>query len=29
VAVRFLDVDEKARERLQEYVARGPMSRLV
>jgi hypothetical protein len=29
VAVRFLDVDDEARQRLQEYVARGPMSRLV
>jgi hypothetical protein len=29
VAVRFLDVDDDARERLQVYVARGPMSRLV
>jgi hypothetical protein len=29
VAVRFLDVNDEARERLQEYVARGPMSRLV
>jgi hypothetical protein len=29
VAVRFLDVDDDARERLQIYVARGPMSRLV
>jgi hypothetical protein len=28
VAVRFLDVTDEARERLQEYVARGPMSRL-
>ena len=29
VAVRFVDVDDDARERLQVYVARGPMSRLV
>ncbi|MCG6921722.1 MAG: PilZ domain-containing protein [Acidobacteriota bacterium] len=29
VAVRFLDVDDDVRERLQVYVARGPMSRLV
>jgi hypothetical protein len=29
VAVRFLDVDDDARERLQFLVARGPMSRLV
>ena len=29
VAVRFLEVDDDARERLQVYVARGPMSRLV
>ena len=29
VAVRFLDIDDDARERLQVYVARGPMSRLV
>ena len=29
VAVRFLDVDDDARERLQVYVARGPMSRLA
>jgi hypothetical protein len=28
VAVRFLEVDDDARERLQIYVARGPMSRL-
>lgn len=28
VAVRFLDVDDDARERLQVYVARGPMSHL-
>ena len=27
-AVRFLDVDADARERLQDFVARGPMSRL-
>ena len=27
-AVRFLDVDADTRERLQDYVARGPMSRL-
>jgi hypothetical protein len=29
VAVRFLDLDDEARQRLQEYVARGPMNRLV
>jgi hypothetical protein len=29
VAVRFLGLDDEARERLQIYVARGPMSRLV
>jgi c-di-GMP-binding flagellar brake protein YcgR len=27
-AVRFLEVDADARERLQDFVARGPMSRL-
>jgi len=29
VAVRFLDLDDEARDRLQVYVARGPMSGLV
>jgi hypothetical protein len=29
VAVRFLDLDDEARDRLQVYVARGPMSRLI
>jgi hypothetical protein len=29
VAVRFLDLDDETRERLQVFVARGPMSRLI